>query len=85
MALMYISIKPSPGPVRPSCPIQCSPDEIKGPDVGRLTAQSPELQESFYLKPEHCAVLPCAEGVLCALLRAFLAGRAHLQMPKPCP
>lgn len=27
--------------------------------------------KSFHLKPEHCAVLPCAELVLYVLLRAF--------------
>lgn len=85
MALMYISIKPSPGPVHPSCPIRCSPDESKGPEVGSLTVQSPEVHESFRLKPERCAVLPCAEDVLCTLLCAFPADRTHLQMPKPCP
>lgn len=39
MALMYTSIKPSPGPVHPSCPIRCSLDESKGPGAGSLPAQ----------------------------------------------
>lgn len=44
--------------------------------MGSLTAQSPEVG----LKPEHCAVLPCAEDGLSMLICAFLAGRTHLQM-----
>lgn len=76
MALMYISTKPSPGPVHPSCPIQRSPAESKGPEVGSLTAQSPEVG----LKPERCAVLPWAEDGLSMLICAVLAGRTHLQM-----
>lgn len=55
MAQMYTSIKPSCDPVHPSCPILALPKESKRP------VRQPCTQESFLLKPEHCAVLPWAE------------------------
>lgn len=62
MAQMYTSIKPSCDPVHPSCPILALPRKAKGQKpLSSLPVRQPCTQESFLLKPEHCAVLPWAE------------------------
>lgn len=62
MAQMYTSIKPSCDPVHPSCPIHALPRKAKGQkQLSSLPVRQPCTQESFLLKPEHCAVLPWAE------------------------
>lgn len=84
MALMYTSIKPSPGPVHPSCPIQCSLDESKGPGAG-LPAQRCSLSMCRQWK----ALQPFLTGrTRCRCPRHIpesCSAPARLQQPSSCP